>query len=107
LRAWDVRWGRAAGSLVIENSYVDISDAEVEQDGARMVVNGRFALGFPRRDGGEEIDARIQAHGWPVADLRHAFAIDDYPVDGALSGDFHVLGKYQGPDGFGRMTITD
>lgn len=107
LRAWDVRWGRAAGALVIENAYVDITDAEVEQDAARMVINGRFSLGFPRRDGGEEIDARIQAHGWPVVDLRHAFAIDDYPVEGALSGDFHVLGKYQELYGFGRMTIAD
>lgn len=107
LRAWDVRWGRATGALVIENSYVDIREAELEQDGARMTVSGRFSLGFPRRDGGEEIDARIQAHDWPVVDLRHAFAIDDYPVDGAMSGDFHVFGKYQGPFGFGRMTIAD
>jgi hypothetical protein len=107
LRAWGVRWGSAAGTLAIENAYVDISDAEVEQDDARMVVNGRFALGFPRRDGGEEIDARIQALGWPVVDLRHAFGIDDYRVDGALSGDFHVYGKYQELYGFGRMTIAD
>lgn len=107
LWAWDVRWGRARGALVVENSYVDITDAEIERAAGRMVVNGRFSLGFPRRDDGEEIDARIQAHAWPVVDLRRAFGIDDYPVDGALSGDFHVYGKYQTPYGFGRMTIAD
>jgi hypothetical protein len=106
LWAWDVLWGRARGALAIENAYVDITNAEIERAAGRMVVNGRFALGFPRRDGGEEIDARIQAHSWPVVDLRRAFGIDDYPVDGALSGDFHVYGKYQTPYGFGRMTIA-
>ncbi len=107
LAAWNVRWGRARGDLVVENGYVDIREAEIERDDARMVVNGRFSLGFPRRDGGEEIDARIQALAWPVVDLRRAFDIADYPVDGALSGDFHVYGKYLTPFGFGRMTIAD
>ena len=40
-------------------------------------TTGRYSLGFPRRDLGEEINARIEIKGWPVADLRHAFAIDD------------------------------
>ncbi len=107
LAAWSVRWGRAQGTLTIEDSYVDIRDAEITRGDGRMAVTGRFSLGFPRRDGGEEIDARIQTVRWPVVDLRQAFDIADYPVDGALSGEFHVYGQYQRPYGFGKMTIAD
>jgi hypothetical protein len=39
--------------------------------------------------------------------LRHAFAIDEYPVTGRLSGDFHLTGDYERPIGFGGMTIED
>jgi hypothetical protein len=107
LNAWDVTWGTARTSLVIENSYVDIAEAEIEKDGARMRVAGRFSLGFPRRDGGEELRARIQMVDWPLRDLRHAFVLDDYPVNGQLSGDFQVQGNYRGPVGFGRMRLAD
>jgi hypothetical protein len=105
LRAWDVTWGTARTALVVENSYVDIADAEIEKDEARMRVGGRFSLGFPRRDGGEEIRARIQMFDWPLRDLRHAFVLDDYPVDGPLSGDFRLQGDYRGPVGFGRLRL--
>lgn len=105
LRAWDVTWGTARTALVVENSYVDIADAEIEKDGARMRVAGRFSLGFPRKDGGEEIRARIRMTDWPLVDLRHAFVLDDYPVDGPLSGDYQLQGDYRGPHGFGRLRI--
>ena len=39
--------------------------------------------------------------------LRHAFEIDDYPVSGRLTGEFHLTGDYDGPIGFGAMTIED
>jgi translocation and assembly module TamB len=39
--------------------------------------------------------------------LRHAFALDDYPVEGVLSGEFHVYGQYTRPLGFGTMEIVD
>jgi hypothetical protein len=42
-----------------------------------------------------------------VDSLRHAFGIDDYPVSGFLSGDFHLTGQYEHPVGFGGMTIED
>jgi len=107
LRAWDVTWGTARTALVVENSYVDIADAEIEKDDARLQVRGRFSLGFPRRDGGEEMRARIQMFDWPLRDLRHAFVLDDYPVDGPLSGDFQLQGDYRGPVGFGRLRLTE
>lgn len=106
LRAWDVDWGAARTALVVENSYVDIADAELEQGEARMRVAGRFSLGYPRRDGGEEMRARIQMFDWPLRDLRHAFVLDDYPVDGPLSGDFQLQGDYRGPVGFGRLRLA-
>lgn len=107
LRGWDVTWGSGRTSLTIENGYVDIADAEIEQGDARLAVSGRFALGFPRRDGGEEIRARIQMHRWPLRDLRHAFVLDEYPVNGQLSGDFQLQGAYRGPVGFGRLRLDD
>ena len=33
--------------------------------------------------------------------LRHAFGIDEYPVSGRLSGEFHLTGAYERPVGFG------
>ena len=62
---------------------------------------------IPRRDGGEQINARIRIERRPIADLRHAFGLDDYNLDGVFSGEFHVFGDYQRPFGFGAMTITD
>ena len=40
-----------------------------------------------------------------MKDLRHAFILDDYPVDGLTSGEFHVYGNYLGPQGVGRLQI--
>ncbi len=107
MRAWDVDWGTAKGDAVIENNYVDVTDALITSGGSSMQFDGRFSAGFPRRDGGEELNARIRVIKRPVADLRHAFNIDDYRVDGNLSGEFHVFGSYQRPLGFGNLSLTD
>ena len=106
MRAFDVVWGSVAGRAVIQNSYTDVSDVVVGSGGAMMRVDGRFSLGFPRADGGEEINARIRLAGWPMTDLRHAFELDDYNVDGLFTGEFHVFGPYLKPLGFGQMTIA-
>jgi hypothetical protein len=107
LRGWDVTWGRAEGDIVVENSYVDVSDTVITSGEARFDVDGRFALGYPRRDGGEEIDARITAYRWPLKDIKHAFLLDDYDYDGVASGEYHVYGMYETPWGFGRMQLDD
>jgi translocation and assembly module TamB len=39
--------------------------------------------------------------------LRHAFQLDDWPVSGRLTGEFHLTGQYERPIGFGAMTIDD
>jgi hypothetical protein len=106
MRAWDVNWGEIDGDFVVENSYANISRAVILSGLSRMDVTGQFSLGYPRADGGEQIDARIRLTDRPLADLREAFDLQDYDVDGTLSGDFHVYGDYEGPHGFGRMSIA-
>lgn len=105
MRAWDVVWGRAEADLAIENSYVDISKSVIEQGESQIDATGRFSLGYPRKDEGEEINAVVRMSKRPLSDLRHAFELDDYPVDGLASGEYHIYGKYETPDGFGRLQI--
>jgi hypothetical protein len=107
MRAFDVVWGTITGRAVIENSYADVTEILVIENDSAMHVDGRFSLGYPRRDGGEEINARIRVIRRPLADLKHAFELDDYDMDGAFSGEFHVFGNYLTPYGFGQMAIVD
>ena len=107
MRAFDVTWGGVTGSAVIENSYADVRNVVVTSGDSAIYTEGRFSLGFPRRDGGEEIDARIRLVRRPLIELRRAFGLEEYDVDGQLSGEFHVYGQYLSPLGFGRMAITD
>ncbi|MGE3706829.1 MAG: translocation/assembly module TamB domain-containing protein, partial [Vicinamibacterales bacterium] len=107
MRAWDTLWGDGRAHIVVQNSYVTVTDGVVHRDGSEIRAEGLFSLGYPRRDGGDEIDARLFVTRRDLDSLRHAFKIDDYPVSGALSGEFHLTGRYEGPDGFGSMTIED
>jgi hypothetical protein len=105
VRAWDTLWGDGSGRIVVQNGYVDITDGLITHDGSEVRTEGRFALGYPRDDHGEEIDARFRSSHRDLDSLRHAFQIDDYPVSGEMSGDFHLTGMYQHMFGFGAMTI--
>ncbi|MPY87718.1 MAG: hypothetical protein GEU99_07340 [Luteitalea sp.] len=105
VRAWDVVWGHTTGDVVVDDGYATVKGGRVRQNGATIDVNGRFALGLEPADGREAINARFRVAGRPIADLRHAFGVDDYPLDGVLSGEFHLYGRYQAPFGYGRMTI--
>ncbi len=107
MRAWGVDWGEVKGSAVIENGYVDTKDVVIGSSTREIRADGRFSAGFPRRDGGEELNARVRLTNWPVEDLRRAFGILDYRVDGVLSGEFHPYGEYLRPFGFGTMTISN
>jgi translocation-and-assembly-module (TAM) inner membrane subunit TamB-like protein len=107
MRAWDVLWGRGTADLVIENSYVTIARGLIQRDGSEIAAEGKFSLGYPRRDNGEELNAVVRMTKRPLADLRHAFELDDYPVEGLASGEYHIWGKYETPDGFGRLQIDD
>ena len=93
--------------MTIEDSYANVRDVTIGEPGSELVTSGKFSLGFPRRDGGDEIDALVRINHHAVRDLKHAFTLDDYDVEGALSGEFRVYGKYLQPQGFGTMTIDN
>src|SRR5262249_52442491 len=105
MRAWDTNWGHATGDLVIENNYVDIRNSAITQGDSRIEADGRFSLGYPRRDLGEEINATVRMRGRPLVDLRHAFELDGWPVDGVTSGEFRLNGQYLHLRGSGRLQI--
>jgi TamB, inner membrane protein subunit of TAM complex len=105
MRAWDVLWGSGRAELAIENSYLFVSNATMASGDGEIRADGQFSLGYPRRDGGDEIDARVRVTRWPLTDLRHAFNLDDYPIEGTVSGEYQLYGKYQTPLGFGRLNI--
>jgi hypothetical protein len=107
IRAWDVVWGAARADVVIENAYAKVSNSVLSSASAEIRADGQFSLGFPRRDGGEEIDARVRLTRWPMADLKHAFELDDYNLDGLVSGDYHIFGRYLAPQGFGRLVVEE
>ncbi|TAK17498.1 MAG: hypothetical protein EPO35_02910 [Acidobacteria bacterium] len=109
MRAWDVDWGRGTGKAVIENNYADITDGVFygRYPGSRIDTAGRFSLGYPRKDRGREIDARINVVRWPLVELRHAFLMDLWPVDGLGSAELHLYGEYERPDGFGNLRIDN
>ena len=105
MRAWDVVWGSTAADLVVQNAYVVVKNGDIRQDGGEIRADGKFSLGYPRKDGGEEINASISMTSWPMKDLRHAFELDDYPVDGLASGEYHLFGAYTTPMGYGDLRI--
>lgn len=103
--AWDVTWGRGSADIVIEDSYVDIARSSIVSGDAEINATGRFSLGYPRKDGGTEIDATVTLNRWPLADLRHAFQLDDWPIEGVVSGEYRLTGHYETPHGSGTMII--
>ncbi len=107
LRAWDTLWGSATGHIVVENQYVKVTGGLVRQGPSEIHADGLFSLGYPRSDHGEELNARFRIVQRDIESLRHAFQLDDYPLVGSLSGDFHLTGPYEHPVGFGGMTIEN
>lgn len=107
MRAWDTTWGEGTAGVVIENGYAVVGESSITRGSSKITAEGTFSLGYPRRDNGEEINALVRISRRPLADLRHAFELDDYPVDGFLSGEYHLYGKYETPFGFGRLAIED
>ena len=52
--------GLGVARIVVENSYVTVRDSSIRLGDSEIRADGRFSLGYPRRDGGEEIDARFR-----------------------------------------------
>ncbi|HXT69574.1 MAG TPA: translocation/assembly module TamB domain-containing protein [Vicinamibacterales bacterium] len=99
MHAWDVDWGTASGDVVIENNYLDLKNGVITYPGGgRVVTSGRYALGYPRADGGEEINADIDVQNMPLEPLKKAFELVDWPVTGTVaSASMHLTGKYEQP----------
>jgi len=107
MRAWDVTWGRGSADVVIEDGYVNVARSALTTGDSEINATGKFSLGYPRRDAGEEINARVVMRRWPMKDLRHAFELDDWPVDGLVSGEYALNGHYETPFGGGAMSIDE
>ncbi len=106
--AWGVDWGAATGHLVIDNSYLDLANAVITRGPEGVIqATGRFALGYPRQDHGEEIDAHVTATRWPLDDFRTAFNLADWPIDGTVTTDLTLKGFYESPLGSGTLHIDD
>ena len=106
LRLWNVRWGHWRGDVAVEDGYVDVTDGFVTQAGSEIRLEGRFAFSYPRADGGEEMNATFRVTDRRAVDFLRAFGQEAYRVDGLLSGEFHLQGRYTAPVGFGRMTVA-
>jgi hypothetical protein len=107
LRAWDTIWGEGSAHIVVENGYVQVTDGVVRRSESEIRADGLFSLSYPRRDGGEQINARFRVRSRDLDSLRHAFALDDWPVSGTFSGEFRLTGQYSRPLGFGAMTVDN
>jgi translocation and assembly module TamB len=107
--AWDVNWGPASGDLVIQNGYLDITNGVIgKPDGSFIRADGRFALGYPRKDAGEEMNARVVVKDWPLLDVKTAFEQQDWPVEGTIAhADLTLRGPYEGLFGSGELRITN
>ncbi len=56
---------------------MNVTDGVVRHDGSEIRTDGLFSLGYPRDDGGEEINARFRVAGRDLDSLRHAFQLDE------------------------------
>ena len=105
LRAWNVAWGHGTGQIVVENSYLRLTDGVFRRNEAELQVDGRFSLGS-RDDGGEELTVAAKLAAFPTASIRAAFGLDEgYTIDGPATGELQLYGPYNRLFGFGRLTL--
>ena len=106
LRAWNVVWGNGTGRIVVENSYLDLTNGVFRRNEAELQVDGKFSLGGPRDDDGEEINTVFSMSSFPAANIRAAFGLTEgYSIDGPATGEMHLYGAYRSVFGVGRLTL--
>ena len=106
LRAWNVAWGDGTGQIVVEDSYLDLTNGVFRRGDAELQVDGTFSLGGPRDDGGEELNTVFSMSAFPASNIRAAFGLEDgYTIDGPATGEGHLYGAYPRPFGVGRLTL--
>lgn len=107
MRAFGVTWGTGSGDVVIEDSYATVTRSSLTSGGSEINAVGKFSLGYPRRDKGEEINATVTLRRRPMVDLRTAFELADWPVDGLVSGEYVLTGNYETPFGHGTLIVEE
>lgn len=104
VRAWNVDWGHGAGELVVEGGFLDVTEGLFRDADSALRVNGRFAFSSPAA-GEDDINASFELDGVPAQNVRDAFSVVGYPIDGPLYGELRLYGEYERPFGFGRLRI--
>ncbi len=107
MSAFGVVWGRGDADVVIEDSYANVSRSSLVSGASEINATGRFSLGYPRRDGGEQINAKVVLKRRPMVDLRTAFELYDWPVEGLVSGEYTLTGNYETPFGSGTLLVEE
>lgn len=106
VRAWNVEWGTGRGEFVVENSYLDVIGGDFRRGDSAMEIDGQFSLSWPRRDGGEEMNAVVRLESFPAASIRAAFGLTEgYLIKGPATGEMRLYGPYRRLFGVGRLRL--
>lgn len=104
IRAWNVDWDHGKGDIVVQGSYLQVSDGLFGDGTSELEIDGQFAIGSPAEDG-DEINARFGLTEFPAQRLRDAFSLEGYSIDGLVEGDIHLFGDYRQPYGYGALLM--
>ena len=106
VRAWNVDWGAGRGEFLVENSYLDVIGGDFRRGASALGIDGQFSLSWPRRDGGEEMNAVVRLESFPAASIRAAFGLTEgYLIDGPATGEMRLYGPYRRLFGVGRLRL--
>ncbi len=106
IRAWSVEWGTGRGEFVVENSYLDVIGGDFRRGDSAMEIDGQFSLSWPRRDGGEEMNAVVRLESFPASSIRAAFGLTEgYLIEGPATGEMRLYGPYRRLFGVGRLRL--
>ena len=109
MRAFDVVWGTVTGRAVIENTYADVTSGVIVDDGSRRCrSDGRFSLGFPRRDarrGDQRAHPRHPPAAEPTCATRSTWTTTT--STGCSPASSTSSATTSTPFGFGQMAIVE
>ena len=108
VRAWNVEWGAGRGEFLVEDSYLDVIGGSFRRGNSALLMDGQFSLAWPRRDGGEEMNAVVRLESFPAADIRAAFGLrEGYLIEGRATGEMRLYGAYRRLFGVGRLRLDE
>lgn len=108
VRAWNVDWGAGRGEFLVENAYLDVIGGSFRRGDSALRIDGQFSLAWPRRDGGEEMNAVVRLESFPAARIRAAFGLrEGYLIEGPATGEMRLYGAYRRLFGVGRLRLDE